>query len=367
MNLKRKSLISLISSSATSSGVMKKMRRGKSLPKTLALGVGGLCALYAARAAIRKWTEYDLSGKTVLITGGSRGLGLVLAREFVREGANVVICARDRAELQRAAIELAYLGGPALAIPCNLTDQSQVQMLVRTTQEHFGKVDVLVNNAGMINVGPIDVMTVEDYEEAMETNYWGSLYTILAVLPDMRLRGEGRIVNISSIGGKISVPHLLPYSASKFALTGLSEGLRSELKKDGITVTTVFPGLMRTGSPRNATFKGQHRAEYAWFSISDALPLTSMSAERAARRIVTACKRGEASVVLSIQAKLATLLHALFPGVTTDMLAQVNRLLPTPGGIGKERAKGEESESSISPSWLTRLSDEAALRNNQIQ
>jgi NAD(P)-dependent dehydrogenase (short-subunit alcohol dehydrogenase family) len=367
MNLKRKLLMNMISSYITSSGPMKKMSRRKNLPKTLALGAGGVCALYAARAAIRKWSEYDLRGKTVLITGGSRGLGLVLAREFVSEGANVVICARDRSELQRAAIELAHLGGPALAIPCDLTDQSQVEIMVGTILEHFGKVDVLVNNAGIINVGPIDVMTVEDYEEAMDTNYWGALYTILAVLPHMRDRREGRIVNISSIGGKVSVPHLLPYSASKFALTGLSEGLRSELKKDGITVTTIFPGLMRTGSPRNATFKGQHRAEYAWFSISDALPLTSMSAERAARRIIKACKRGESGVVLSIQAKLAVLFHALFPGVTTDILAQVNRLLPPPGGIGKERAKGEDSESSISPSWLTRLSDEAALRNNQIQ
>src|SRR6185503_4123757 len=121
-----------------------------------------------------------------------------------------------------------------------------------------------------------------------------------AVLPEMRARREGRIVNITSIGGKISVPHLLPYSASKFALVGLSEGLRAELAKDGIVVTTICPGLMRTGSPRNATFKGQHRAEYAWFSIGDSLPVTAMSADRAARQILTACKRGEAEVVLSV-------------------------------------------------------------------
>src|SRR5204863_5194639 len=122
------------------------------------------------------------------------------------------------------------------------------------------------------------------------------LFTTLSVLPAMRRQGEGRIVNISSIGGKIAVPHLLPYDASKFALTGFSEGLRAELLKDGIYVTTVCPGLMRTGSPRNADFKGQHEAEYAWFSIGDSLPGMSMSAEAAAERIVTAFRQGEAEV-----------------------------------------------------------------------
>ena len=234
------------------------------------------------------------------------------------------------------------------------------------SREHFGAIDVLVNNAGVIQVGPMEVMTLEDYEQAMKTHFWGPLYTTLAVLPEMREREDGRIVNITSIGGKISVPHLLPYSASKFALVGFSEGLRAELKKDGIVVTTVCPGLMRTGSPRNATFKGQHRAEYAWFSISDSLPVSSMSAERAARQIVEACKRGDAEVVLSIQAKMAVLFHGLFPGLTADLLGFVNRLLPAPGGIGTRRAKGKESESDLSPSWLTTLSEQAAARNNEI-
>src|SRR5205085_11782954 len=136
-------------------------------------------------------------------------------------------------------------------------------------------------------------------EEVMKVHFWAPLHTTLAALPEMRQRRDGRIVNISSIGGKVSVPHLLPYSASKFALTGWSEGLRSELLKDGIYVTTVCPGLMRTGSPRNALFKGKNEAEYAWFSISDALPIVSMSAKRAAQQIVDAAARGAAEVVLS--------------------------------------------------------------------
>src|SRR5947209_3404490 len=182
----------------------------------------------------------------------------------------------------------------------------------------------------------------------------------------MRRRSEGSIVNISSIGGKVAVPHLVPYAGSKFALVGLSEGLRAELLKDNIYVTTVCPGLMRTGSPRNAFFKGQHRAEYAWFSISDAVPLFSISAERAARRIVSACKHGEAEVVLSVPAQAAVAFHGVFPGLTAEILGLVNRFLPGPGGIGTERALGRESESSVSPSWLTALNERAAVRNNEI-
>jgi short-subunit dehydrogenase len=210
-------------------------------------------------------------------------------------------------------------------------------------------------------------MTLADYEEAMKIHFWGPLYTTLAVVPDMRRRREGRIVNISSIGGKIGIPHLVPYSASKFALVGLSEGLRAELAKDGIVVTTVCPGLMRTGSPRNATFKGQHRAEYAWFAISDSLPFASMQAERAARQIIAACKRGDAEVILTTQAVVAIKLHALFPELSADVRELANRLLPAPGGIGARRARGKQSESELAPSLLTVLGDKAAERNNEFK
>ena len=237
--------------------------------------------------------------------------------------------------------------------------------MVRQANAQLGPVDVLVNNAGTITVGPMEVMTLEDYELAMKTHFWAPLYATLAVLPQMRQRRAGRIVNISSIGGKVAAPHLLPYTASKFALTGLSDGMRLELLKDGIYVTTVCPGLMRTGSPRNALFKGRHRAEYAWFSIADSLPLTSMSADRAARRILRACRDGESEVVLSIQAKLAVKFHALFPGLTTDLNGLIAKLLPGPGGIGETAVPGRDSTSEWSPSWMTGLTERAAEENNE--
>ena len=344
-------------------GVVERSLRRQS--RTIAFAAGGIGILLAGRSLLRRLREYDLQGKTVLVTGGSRGLGLVIARECVNQGARVAICARNEQELEQARQDLLQRGGDVIAIACDLTDQEGVNRMVRTVQNQFGAVDVLINNAGIITAGPAEEMTLADYEAAMKTNYWAALYTTFAVLPEMRSRREGRIVNIASIGAKVSVPHLLPYSASKFALYGWSSGLRAELAKDGIIVTTICPGLMRTGSPRNATFKGQHRAEYAWFSISDSVPLMTISAESAARQILTACKRGEAEVVLSLPAKIAATTYSLFPNLTTDFLGLVTRLLPAPGGIGTRSAQGFESESSISPSVLTTMGDNAAQRNNE--
>jgi len=280
----------------------------------------------------------------------------------------VAICARNDDELQRAQSDLRRISKNVrvLRIACDLTQQEEAENLVRRVHQEFGHIDVLVNNAGTIQVAPLEEMDISDFEEAMKTNFWAAIYVTLAALPNMRRRGIGRIVNISSIGGLLSVPHLLPYCCSKFALTGFSEGLHTEVARDGIVVTTVCPGLMRTGSARNAYFKGKHRAEYTWFRISDALPFTSMNAERAARQIVKACQQGRARVVLTIQAELAVLLHCLFPATTAQLFAFVNRLLPSPGGIGKDRRTGAESASKLSQSFLTTLEQRAARLNNQL-
>lgn len=340
------------------------MNNGKTTDvlKIAALAGGALLV----KSTIDRLREYDLRNKTVLITGGSRGLGLVLAREFAREGARLALCARDEQELEYARMDLGELDAEVMTVQCDVRNRDDVANMIAEVNARFGNVDVLVNNAGVIQVGPIEVMTHEDFELAMQAHFWGPLNTIMAVLPSMRARGSGRIVNISSIGGKVSVPHLVPYNASKFALVGLSKGLRAELRKDGIVVTTICPGLMRTGSPRNAEFKGKHRLEYAWFSISDALPLLTVSAENAARQIVRACKRGRVELVISVPAKLAVLFESLFPEATYDLLGLVNQFLPGPGGVGTQRMKGRDSESSWSPSWLTVLNEEAALRNNEV-
>ncbi len=344
------------------------MARSRSLPagkSTVAASLALVGGSLLFRAAMRHFRKLELQGKVVLITGASRGLGLVLAREFGKRGARVAICARNREQLDRAAEALRYRGVEVCSFACDVTKREQVESSIEALRQHWGEIDVLVNNAGTIAVGPFDSLTLEDFRESIDIHFWGPLHTMLAVLPGMRRRRQGRIVNVSSIGGKIGVPHLVSYCAGKFALAGLSEGLRAELAKEGVSVTTVYPGLMRTGSPRNANFKGQHRAEYAWFSVSDSLPLFSVSAERAARQIVRACELGQARLIISPQAKLAIKLNEIAPELSSAALALANRLLPGPGGIGTEKARGYGSYSAISPSWLTALDERAARRNTE--
>ena len=333
--------------------------------KAIAVVAGSIGLVAGACAAIRLKRHISLKDKVVLITGGSRGLGLVLAREAARQGASVAVCARDEEELNAARRDIRAYGVEVLAVQCDVTRREQVEGMIDGINRHFGRIDVLINNAGTIAVGPMELMTIADYEQAMKLHFWAPLFTTLAVLPQMRARKTGRIVNIASIGGKIAAPHLLPYSASKFALVGFSEGLRAEVEKDNVYVTTVCPGLMRTGSPPNATFKGRHRDEYAWFSIADSLPLASISAKTAATRILRACKFGQAEVMLSLPTRIATTIHGLFPGMTAEVNAWINATLPPPGGIGTRSALGKESQSPASPSVLTTLTEQAAVANNE--
>ena len=335
-------------------------------PATLLLAGAGMAA--AARA-LRRRPPIQFRDRVAVITGGSRGLGLLLARELAAEGARLAILARDAAELDLARRELAALGGlRVLALPCDVGNREEVEWAINAAAERFGRLDVLVNNAGTIQVGPLEHMTVEDFEEAMRVHFWGPLYTTLAAAPHLRRRGNGRIVNISSIGGRIAIPHLVPYSASKFALVGLSDGLRAELAKEGIFVTTVCPGLMRTGSHVNARFKGRREEELAWFAVSDSLPLTSMAGRRAARRILEACRHGEPSLILTPQAKAAALANALAPNLTARLMELAARLLPGPAGEdGQEARPGWQTPSRWAPSALTRLADEAAVENNELR
>lgn len=342
------------------------MAGNRSIAGMIAMGAAAGGALLMARATLRRERAYQFRGKVALITGGSRGLGLVLARQLAAKGAQVVICARDAQELEIARQDIASHGGDVLAIPCDLARRDEVKQLVAQAIAHFGRIDVLINNAGTIAVGPVESMDIEAYQYAMDTIFWAAVHTAYYVVPHMQQQGGGRIVNISSIGGKVGVPHLAPYCASKFAVTGWSRALRGELMKDGIVVTTICPGLMRTGSPRNAEFRGQNQAEYAWFKIGDSLPILSMSAEQAASEILSATERGAVEVILGMPAKVAVIVDQLFPEISGDLAAVAGRFLPAMGGIGTESRRGADSESAASRSVLTSATDRAAERNNEL-
>src|SRR5438094_9600426 len=308
------------------------MKINKAQQTALAAGALTVGAALISRGlrAIRRISFRD---RSVLITGGSRGLGLQMARQFGVEGARVLLAARDQAELDRARDDLRDRGVDASTFACDITDRAQAERLVEHIVARYGAIDVLINNAGIIQVGPLDHMQPRDFEEAMAVHFWAPLHTMLAAIPHMRRQGGGRIVNISSIGGKIGVPHLAPYGASKFALTGFSDAIRAELARDNIHVTTVALGLMRTGSHVNAQFKGKHDAEFAWFSASAGAPLISMDANRAARKILAACRRGQPSLTLTFAARGAIVGNALFPNLTGYLMKIINRFLPDTAGV----------------------------------
>jgi len=333
--------------------------------KTMLLcALGGLGLWYFARP--RAAGSESFAGKTVFITGGSRGLGLVLARKFTLEGARVAICARDARELERAAENVASCGTEPITVVADVADASQIREAIAETEAHLGPIQILINNAGIISVGPVGAMTRADFEEALQVSFWGAYNAIEAVLPGMKMRKEGRIVNVSSIGGKIGVPHLAPYCVGKFALAGYSQALRAELASVGIAVTTVYPGLMRTGSPRNASFKGNHAAEFGWFKVSDSLPLLTVSAEDAAAEIIEAVRRADAEVVISLPAKVGIMLNALCPEIMANLITLANGLLPGDGGVATERKLGKECDLPGVLAPLTILTDHAAAQNNEV-
>src|SRR6266403_2106089 len=261
--------------------------------------------VFAAWLALRiiRTLRFSLSNKVALITGGSRGLGLVLARQICAAGGKVALLARDNDELIRAKSDLTRRGGRVFTIQCDLLDSEQIQLAVRQTIDRFGKIDVLINNAGVIEVGPLEHMTREDFERAMGVHFWGPFELTMRVVPEMRIWGGGRIINVSSIGGKIAVPHLAPYCASKFALTGFSDALRAELARDKIYVTTVAPG--------------------------------------------------------------AILGNALFPNFTGYAMKIINRLLPGAAGDEGNQSRAGSETRRLLPAWLTRLTDRATARNNE--
>jgi short-subunit dehydrogenase len=279
------------------------------------------------------------------------------------------LCARNRAELDRAAARLREAGAQVATLACDVTREESAGQLVGAARERYGRLDILINNAGIIQVGPALSTSPTDYEAAMATMAMAPVRLALAALPMMRAQGHGRIVTITSIGGKVSVPHLLPYSTAKFAAVGFSEGLRAELGRGPVTVTTVVPGLMRTGSHVRAEFAGRRKQEFTWFSLGASLPLVSMDAERAARQIVAGMAARRPEVVLTPAAQVVGRLASLAPEVTAPILhAMQSAVLPAPDG---ERAAvpGRQLRPALpSPVFdaLTSLGRAAAARFNQL-
>ena len=326
------------------------------------LGAVAIASAIVAKAMGPK--RFSLRDRNVVITGGGRGLGLQVARECAKRGARLALLSRSSAELELAESEFRAHGTTVVTRVCDIRKDDAVTQTIAAFERELGPIDAVFNVAGVIEVGPVDALTIADYVDAIDTNFLGAVRVVESVREAMCARKGGRIVNISSLGGVIAIPHLVPYSASKFAIRGYSEGLRAELARYGVLVTAVVPGLMRTGSPPQATYAGQPEKEYAMFAPSDSLPGTSVSVQHAARRIVDACERGTAEIVISWQAKLAVAAYALAPKAVVKFLATFTRVLPDSGG-GTEHRLGSESESPLTRSPLDALGHRATSKQHE--
>lgn len=291
-------------------------------------------------------------GKSVLITGGSRGLGLALAIELAREGAKVAVLARDRDELLRAKSQVEALVPSAhlRAYTCDVTNHREFAEAIKLVALDQGGLDMLVNNAGAITVGPFEAMDNEDFEAQMNLHFLAPVHSCRLALPYLREKEGARIVNICSMGGKVAVPHMLPYDASKFALAGFSQGLAAELAEEGISVTTVYPAVMRTGSPIQAVFKGDHEKEFAWFAAADLMPGLSLAADSAAQKIVEAARERRAELVPSLPGRARNVLAAIFPEIFASLMGILSSRMPK--GYSRQHFTGADSRELFDRSIL---------------
>ncbi len=257
-----------------------------------------------------------LSNQVAVITGASEGIGAAIARRFAGEGARVVLAARSEEKLKALAEELG--SERALAVPTDVTDAEQVKRLMARTREHFGGLDILVNNAGVGLYASVAEMAWADFEQMWKVNFFGVVRCIREALPDLRER-RGMVVNISSVAGKLAIPYLTGYCASKFALNAFSTGLRMELAQAWVRVVVVCPGTVRTPFHQSAFRSNRLPEVFAQRSRG------GISAERVAAATLRAVVRERREVVVPWRLRLAVGFRNLLPAFADGILQRMLR------------------------------------------
>jgi short-subunit dehydrogenase len=198
---------------------------------------------------------------TAIITGSSQGIGKATALLFARKGYDLVLTARSPEVLEATAAEVRAIGTKVLAVPCDVSQEAEVNNLISKALEYFGSIDVLINNAGVCMSGPIENTSLDDWHRVIDVNLWGYIHTIHAILPHFLVRSAGTIINVGSIGGKLPLPEMTVYCTSKYAITGLTETLRIELKPKGIHIGAVHPSATDSNFMERAQFRGSNEQE----------------------------------------------------------------------------------------------------------
>ena len=249
--------------------------------------------------------EPTLRGKVALVTGASSGIGEAAALELARRGASVAVAARSVEKLEALATRVSAAGGRVLVVEADVADRASVGAMVGRVVEEFGRLDVLVNNAGLGLSGRVSELRAEDLRYVFEVNTIGPLNCVQAALPHM-VRG-GRIVNVSSVVGRRAIPKVGGYCSSKFALNALSDALRVEVADRGITVTSVYPGTTRTPFRDNSRRTKDEKRGWRPRGVAP---------ERVAQKIADAAQKGSRDVYVTLSDRLFVVGVTLFPGLT---------------------------------------------------
>lgn len=275
-------------------------------------------------------------GKSITVTGASSGIGADVALAFGEQGANVALLARRSAPLEELAARIIKAGGKALALQCDVTDRARVFSAIEQARDAFGGVDILVNSAGVLIPDPVEQMRPEDLETMMATNLYGAVNAMHAALPIMRRNRGGNIVNVASLAGRRGVSPLGGYSATKFALVGLTEALRVELFGSGIHVSLVMPGVIDTPMARHA----QKHSE----SLKGLPTMMAMPVRWVTWAVLAAAAFGLTEVDVPPGSAVAEKLASLFPGVTDAILSVGSKILQGASAMASGAAKPSDKQ-----------------------
>ena len=259
-----------------------------------------------------------MEGKVVVVTGASMGIGEAIAKLFADHGASVVLLSRDSSRAEAARHRVGHTDR-TLALACDVRQREEIDRALGVTLHHFDRVDVWVNNAGVGMRDAAADMEMSVCRELFETNFFGTIACMQAVVPAMREEGDGTIINISSVAGHIPLAFGAPYSASKFAVNALGKAARMELKRDGIHVLTVCPGYVRTefGANMLAARKGNIRPQ----------SVRGITAERVARAVYKGYRKRRREVIVPWTMIPAVKLYQLFPGLVEWGMAKAMQKL----------------------------------------
>lgn len=254
---------------------------------------------------------------TVLITGASHGIGKATALLFAKKGYNLVLAARQPEPLEQLAEILQQAGHSALAVPTDVREFSQVENLIQTGLNQYKSIDVLINNAGIYVSGPVAQFSLEDWHHTIDLNLWGYIHTIHALLPHFLEKRKGTIVNVSSIGGKVATPYLVPYVTSKYAVTGLTESLQAELEPKGIQVCGIYPNLIKSNFLDRAIFRGNDEEDIQQRrqQVEQVLQVPVVEKPEDVAQAIWKAVKHQQNQVLVGSANLSVATDRLFPGL----------------------------------------------------